>query len=531
MQISLPKDRLIKFKEYISAAISERTVIYISLLLCVAATLYSYLNNWVILYGDAESHLNIGKRVIDSITPGFAQLGGVWLPIPHLLLIPFVYFNFLWRTGLAGSIVSGIAYIVTSVFIYKFVKLLTGNKAASFLSFLVFALNPNVLYLQSTPMTELTMIAFFVLSSYYFARYVFDQNDLLSLLYGAFCGFASALSRYDGWFLVFFEAVILVLLYLPQRELRKKMQGTLILYCTLAFAGILMWLGWDYLILGDPLYFTHSQFSAKYQQLGWLARGQLPGYHNILQSFLYYFFTAMSNAGVLIFSLALVGFIAYVCLSKGIKKWYITALLLVPFVFYVATLFIGQSVIFVPSLTPATFEWKLFNVRYGVMMMPFVAVFLGYLFYKARRASKAVIASVFVLQFALFGVGFSKVVSFEDGRVGLSAQKNPDAQQWMAKHYDKGLVLLDDYTRTLSVIKSNIPMENLIYIGNKPYWEESLRDPDRYATWIIMQKDDAVWKGIYDRPEIQGQLYKYFVKVYTSPESLIFQRRSDAEQS
>jgi hypothetical protein len=67
-------------------------------------------------------------------------------------------------------------------------------------------------------------------------------------------------------------------------------------------------------------------------------------------------------------------------------------------------------------------------------------------------------------------------------------------------------------------------MESMIYIGNKPYWEESLREPEKYATWIVMQQDDAVWKNLWEKPEMQGRLYKYFEKVYTSPETLIFRK-------
>jgi hypothetical protein len=147
----------------------------ISALVALFSTFWSYSHNYIIAYGDAESHLNIAKRVIDSLTPGFAQLGGIWLPLPHLLLVPFVYFNFLWRSGLAGSIVSGVAFIISAVYIYKLAYLLTKNKGASFFAALVFILNPNILYLQSTPMTELSLIVFFILSSYQFIKFLQER--------------------------------------------------------------------------------------------------------------------------------------------------------------------------------------------------------------------------------------------------------------------------------------------------------------------------------------------------------------------
>jgi hypothetical protein len=83
---------------------------------------------------------------------------------------------------------------------------------------------------------------------------------------------------------------------------------------------------------------------------------------------------------------------------------------------------------------------------------------------------------------------------------------------------------MDDYARTVSIVRSGIPMHEVIYIGNKPYWEESFYQPEKYATWIVMQKEDQVWKAINDNRIIRNRMYKYFSKVYTSPDILIFKR-------
>jgi hypothetical protein len=518
-------------------------IVALSAIVAAAASYYYFDKGYLVSYGDAESHLNIAKRVIHSLTPGFAQLGGIWLPIPHVLMIPFVSVDFLWRSGLAGSIVSGLAFVVSALYLYRLGLLLTGAKAAGVIAAIVFIFNPNVLYLQSTPMTELPLLAFFTMSSYYFIKYIIDDKNIVTLILAAFFGFCATLSRYDGWFLVAMQAGVLALLYFPYKTIPKnlwdlktkwdkqnwqKLEGLVLMFSTVAFFGILLWLAWDFLILGDPLYFTHSQFSAKSQQQSWLARGELPSYQNVWQSFLYYFVTSMSNAGVIIFGIALLGLFYYMKDKNLRMRWYILLVLLVPFIFNVLTLYMGQSVIFIPHITPTTFEWTLFNVRYGVMLVPTVAIIIGYLFYKVPVKAKAAILAGFVLQAGLFGLGYSKVISLEDGVAGLSSAsaKIPDAQYWITDNYDHGLVLVDDFARTLSIVRSRIPMQNVIYVGNKPYWEESLKEPEKHARWIIMQKDDEVWNNILDRPEIEGRLYKYFEKAYTSPEILVFKRNA-----
>src|SRR5437870_7958166 len=78
----------------------------------VAAFLFYFQHRCILLYGDAVAHINIARRVFDSRTPGLLQLGTVWLPLPHLLMIPFLLSASLWRTGVGGSIPSLLAYVL-----------------------------------------------------------------------------------------------------------------------------------------------------------------------------------------------------------------------------------------------------------------------------------------------------------------------------------------------------------------------------------------------------------------------------------
>ena len=68
-----------------------------------------YIQGAILLYGDAVAHIHIARRVFDSITPGPLRLGTVWLPLPHILMMPFLVSDWMWRTGVGGSIVSMIA--------------------------------------------------------------------------------------------------------------------------------------------------------------------------------------------------------------------------------------------------------------------------------------------------------------------------------------------------------------------------------------------------------------------------------------
>ncbi|HEX6109529.1 MAG TPA: glycosyltransferase, partial [Ktedonobacteraceae bacterium] len=110
----------------------------------IAAWWYYFQQHETLLYADAYSHLRIARSVVDSATPGFNQLGGVWLPMHHMLMLPFVWNDFLWKTGLAGSIPSMVSYVVAALYLFLFARRFTNDGFACFLGILTFLLNPNI---------------------------------------------------------------------------------------------------------------------------------------------------------------------------------------------------------------------------------------------------------------------------------------------------------------------------------------------------------------------------------------------------
>src|ERR1700738_4083220 len=104
--------------------------------LAVCVSFFSFLFYFrrgdVLLYGDAIAHINIARRVFDSKTPGLLQLGTVWLPLPHLLTMPFLFSGVMWRSGLGGSIPSLTSYVFGVVGMFRLVReALAGNGKAS----------------------------------------------------------------------------------------------------------------------------------------------------------------------------------------------------------------------------------------------------------------------------------------------------------------------------------------------------------------------------------------------------------------
>src|SRR3954452_12781246 len=125
----------------------------LALLITVCAW-WLYRQNYLLYYGDAQAHLNISRSIIDSRTPGYDQLGSVWLPLLHLICLPFVRNNWLWSTGLAGTVPVGLCFVAAGTSFYLAAGEVFGSRHAAAASLACLALNPNVLYLSAIPMTE-----------------------------------------------------------------------------------------------------------------------------------------------------------------------------------------------------------------------------------------------------------------------------------------------------------------------------------------------------------------------------------------
>ena len=74
------------------------------LIIGVLAAAWHHSQGYPLYYGDAESHLGTARRIVDSRTPGYNQIGSPWLPLPHVLMLPFVGKLAMWQSGMAGTI-------------------------------------------------------------------------------------------------------------------------------------------------------------------------------------------------------------------------------------------------------------------------------------------------------------------------------------------------------------------------------------------------------------------------------------------
>src|SRR5438445_11422464 len=80
---------------------------------------------------DARGHLVVARRIVDSITPGWQQIGAVWLPLPHLLNVIPVQVDALYRSGASAVAISVIAFALATAAVFWIVDLATDSPLAA----------------------------------------------------------------------------------------------------------------------------------------------------------------------------------------------------------------------------------------------------------------------------------------------------------------------------------------------------------------------------------------------------------------
>ena len=75
----------------------DRTLIgVLAAVIIVNAFLFLLSRDQTFVHIDAIAHVNKARGLFDNFTPGLRQLGSIWLPLPHLLIVPLTWFDLLW---------------------------------------------------------------------------------------------------------------------------------------------------------------------------------------------------------------------------------------------------------------------------------------------------------------------------------------------------------------------------------------------------------------------------------------------------
>ena len=497
-----------------------RLVRWLAVAISLAAFLYYFQTRQILLYGDAVAHIHIARRLFDSLTPGISNLGSVWLPAPHLLMCPLLLSDWMWRTGVGGSLVSMASFFAASVGMFRLFRQF-GRRSGAWVSTAIFGLNANVLYMQSTAMTELLYLAALIWSAAYAAEFLnqiwtlpLDEVRLRAIsLKGSLALFIAMWTRYDGWFQTAATVVIVSLLVLTGSgrvaiglTLKKILRATWPAWLLIAAAPAL-WMGYNARVFHNALEFWNGPYSARAIAKRTAKAGDVnPGDHNLHDAFIYFEKCAKEDvaqgfAGGLVMTLSIFG-IGF-ALFRGRAAWVIL-LLWVPLIFYTLSIAYGGVPIFMPFWRP----WGYYNVRYGMQLLPAFAVgtglFAQWISFLLPQKFRPIFVYAVIACVALLTVREWNKVPFTLQEARYNARTRMMFETKLAKALqpfkgERMLMYTADYAGALQ--NAGIHERTVVNESNWTLWNEALTSPAERAGIIVAIDHDPVSEAVESHPE------------------------------
>jgi hypothetical protein len=488
----------------------------ITLGLSVAFYLYSLDKYSLIYFGDSASHMLGARKIVDWMDPGLQQIGTVWLPLPHFMLLPFTLIDPLFTTGFAGVVVSLPCLAITAALLYKMarVHLISGLWYTGFVAALLYVTNPSILYLGLTAMTEAPFMLFFVAAAYFMQKWLRNSEQLRNLALSSIFIALATLCRYEGWILPLFIVPLAIALAFRSRKADSQKRVLTILFSFISFAGIIFWLAHNQYQYGDPLEFANAQYySASSQALNRDIRATLflqPA--NVMSV---YGATTFVLYGPMLLAAALIGYMLHRRREGSKDRRMLYTFLVLPPIFTIITLLIG--------IGEMTF-W--FNSRFVILLAPLIAilavVFLHNLperIKKNRSLVAAVIGALLVFQIST--PAFGTVPTYLDARGGFFYKVNPFAMQAgeaLSSIYDGGTImtLTGSAQEHRIMVTSGIPLRQYDEIIESSTWKRSFREPWLYDKWIVISKEpdsDGISAAKYWQDR-RNEIDRYYIKVY-----------------
>ena len=494
---------------------------------CVAASItaivWSWQNSAMLNYGDAVAHLHIARRVFDARLPRLTELGSVWLPLPHILLLPFVQIYSWWASGFAGVIPSALAYLAACAGIYRLARHWLAP-APSALALAFFALNPNLLYLQTTAMTE----PLFVCEMVWIVVWLVEWRECLdsypkklrrTQYWIALALIAAVFTRYDGWIMAFVAWSCMGITLAHRGRLRSL---SFWIASILLAAAPVAWFIYNSVGFGDWLYFVRGPYSAKAIEIRTSVPGfpPHPGWHNPWVALIFFIKAAELDAAAIawgntLLTVSLLG-TAWAWLSARKRAFTWALLLWFPAVFYAYSISYGSVPIFLPVWWPHS--W--YNLRYGMELLPAFALGLGFVAqfvlaavfeFKPRPRNHPSSTVVIALFFGVIAFNTARMLR-ERPQVYIEGTRNiearlaydeqiPSALRALLAERPHAVVLMDTSVFPEIVAFTGISLRQTINESDLEIYRAALAAPAAHAALVLAFDGDEIDRAVHAHPQ------------------------------
>ncbi|MFD1719540.1 hypothetical protein [Georgenia deserti] len=484
----------------------------LGVLVSAAAAVYTVGTGSNMDYGDSMAHLTIAARILDGQNPGLQQLGTVWLPLPHLLLLPFVQSMWLFETGIAAAILGALCLGVATCATFRIAARLGFGLAGRMVAVLVTLANPSLLYASTTALTEPVLIAAITACIAGLAGWTFSRRKLSGGELAVFAGIPAAagvLTRYEGWALVVSGAVFVMFVVIRRGDGLPRALVLALSFAAVPAGAAAWWLAYNMSWYGDPLEFLTGDYSAA--AFTEVFGDQLTTDGNLGLSAKVLGWAIVENVGLVPVLLAGVG------LALMTWRWGIDNRALVIWLAGTSTAFLLVSLVGGQHImtNDMSMPQGAYNNRYALSAIPWAALLSAYLAHQVvrttgkrhghrsggdRRFTAASAAAVGIVVLALAGQNLwwagdpgTRMSVIEEAEIGhRSALDAKASARWLNAHYDGGGLLMDEGSEALSVTPLlGIPLDEIDNRAAGEHFTAALERPSAHVRWVLMHLEQT----------------------------------------
>jgi hypothetical protein len=500
----------------------------------ITSFLYYYAHGLTVAHYDAKAHLLVARRLVDSLEPGYAQMGAHWLPLTHLIYMPFVIFDSQYRTGFLPSLISVFAFAISGWLAYRISFRYTGSTAAGVFAALVLFANPNLQYLQSCPLTEPLYMMFFLLAVDRLVLWRESGHRRMPWMAAIWISLGG-LCRYEGWF--FLAGVMLLLLhdfwtnYVPRPRAVR--------------AGLLIFVMFALPAAAHFGYIFHRLGTVFFNKVAAGTPGPYLTHKRPFLSLVYHLGELTQMAAILPLLLALIGFLLLLFQRERFRFRAPLLLLWIPSLINISALYWGliyrlrYSVLLLPavaifgSLVLASGGVKkraLLALAIAAMALPFLPWFFdpsnatlrlppgpGVLVLPAAALVFFMIAEVrpwhewALLAMCILGMQMPALamerrpIMAESLEHAFIEPQRRKVVQYLQRNYDGSRILIDMSKLAPLVYDSELAVREFVYNeGGERLWHKAFQNPETQVGWLCATKGDTVWRQLQVHPEWAG---------------------------
>ncbi len=507
------------------------------------ASVYTVRTGTNLDYGDAMAHLTISRRVFDSKVPGLAQLGTVWLPVPHLLLLPLVQNLWLFRTGIAGCIVGSLCLGATSAALYRVLARLGVDGLGRIVGLAVLIANPSLLYVSSTALTEPVLLASIGCCVAGLAGWATSTRRLSGGELAVFAGIplaAGVMTRYEAWPLAISGAVFVAAVSWRRGDVPRRVLAYVVAFVGPTLLATAWWLAYNLATYGNPLEFLNGQYSASQFTRVFLETGQLTTKGNFGLSLHVYGWAMLETSGAVVMVLAAVGLVVMTW-RWGLQN---RALLVwlggTSSAFLVFALTTGQHVLINDRSMPT----GAYNNRNALSASPWLALLEALLIGAWLGHRRLRMAATVVVLLALaaqnlwwFQAPYDRMAVLQEGHdQHVAYEPIKQAALWLNDHYDGGGLLMDQSPDKSSVAPVLGLELNQVYVRSEDgYFLAALADPYDHVRWVFMHTSQLTNIATHNSGDLvtealmfDPQFHAEYQLVYAIDDLGIYRRIGDA---